>query len=599
MAGDPLARQEVLLLDCQTTGATPASGHVLEIAWARSSAARLWSMRDRGEALEPEAHLVALPGRARPPRRITALTGIDEAAMAAARPAGEVWARLERAARAAGDAAGPVPTVIHFARFEVPFLRALQAAHGRAGAPFPFDPVCTHALARALFPGLPRRGLRALAGYFGHVIPGLKRASSHVAATAVVWAELVRVLASDPGLDDLPSLRRWLVEAAPELAGGRRRPLSYPLPRATRLALPDSPGVYRMLAGGGRVLYVGKAASLQRRVNGYYQKRRHENPERTLELLTQVRGLDVTVTSSALEAAMLESDEIKRLGPPYNRALRGRGGVWFARLDGSAAAPRPDDDHPLGPLPDPGALDALGSIAALGPVEVGDLTTRTCARALGLLVPFEHEHGHDEPFGRQRGVEIDPAVFATGLAALRERHGLGRAPGSLAPLLRAGARLWRDARDADAGEADADGAGPAEGSRGPVWDAERVAAALETVLVRGAHLVRRAHLLCQLSEATVLFGPGAAPPAARRLLVIERGQVVAARDCGDDAPAPAGSRRAWRERQRAFDAATYDRLRVLVTELRRLVLDGTPVLLRLGPGAPCDRAALERRLRWV
>jgi len=75
--------------------------------------------------------------------------------------------------------------------------------------------------------------------------------------------------------------------------------------------------------------------------------------------------------------------------------------------------------------------------------------------------------------------------------------------------------------------------------------------------------------------------------------------VVAARDCGDDAPAPAGSRRAWRERQRAFDAATYDRLRVLVTELRRLVLDGTPVLLRLGPGAPCDRAALERRLRWV
>ena len=55
----------------------------------------------------------------------------------------------------------PAPTVIHFARFEQPFLRMLAAGV------FPLDVVCTRDIARRLLPDLPRCSLRALAGYFG------------------------------------------------------------------------------------------------------------------------------------------------------------------------------------------------------------------------------------------------------------------------------------------------------------------------------------------------------------------------------------------------------------------------------------------------
>jgi hypothetical protein len=56
-------------------------------------------------------------------------------------------------------------------------------------------------------------------------------------------------------------------------------------------------------------------------VNSYFQSRR-KHSEHILEMLTQAKDLDVTVTGSALEAAVLESDEIKTFKPPYNMALR-------------------------------------------------------------------------------------------------------------------------------------------------------------------------------------------------------------------------------------------------------------------------------------
>lgn len=209
--------------------------------------------------------------------------------------------------------------------------------------------------------------------------------------------------------------------------------------------------------------------------------------------------------------------------------------------------------------------------------------------------------------GLPDGLEIEPAIFDAGLALLRERHGLAAAR-SLAPLLRAGNLLWSRFERARVHEslasAEADEVEAVDESwRDRPWDAERVAEALEAGLVRGAHLLRRAHLLCQIAEATVVLGPDGA--TARRLLVIEGGRVTAAADAGagDLAPVPPGARRAWRERQDAFarDGGAYDRCRVLVTELRRLVVEdrGRPLQLRLGAAAALDRRALARRLRWV
>src|SRR5688500_12999159 len=139
--------------------------------------------------------------------------------------------------QAASLARQPAPTVIHFARFEQPFLRALGVGL------FPLDVVCTRDIARRLLPDLPRCSLRALAGYFGRAVGALRRSADHVAATAFVWQELVRLLETE-GVSTWSALHDWL--AAPVERSPCRRPI-WPMPRDARLALPHAPGIYRML----------------------------------------------------------------------------------------------------------------------------------------------------------------------------------------------------------------------------------------------------------------------------------------------------------------------------------------------------------------
>jgi DNA polymerase-3 subunit epsilon len=559
----PLTQLRVLVLDAQATAASPARGALLEIGWAR------WSAGESRElpAAEVNARVVAPPPGASVPPAVARVTGIRAGEWARGEPAPTLWRDL---CRAAGElSTTPAPAVAHFVRFEEPFLRALHAAHGTG--PFPLDLVCTHAIASRLLPELPRRTLRALAGYFGAGVPSLRRSADHVAATAFVWRHLVAALAEREGVLDLAALREWLARPV------RRSPRRFPLPRERRLELPDRPGVYRLLRAGGAVVYVGKAASLRQRVGSHFHA---GGSERSLEMLTQVRDLDCTETATALEAALLEADEIKRLAPAFNVALAREGrAVWFARPDLASVREGPDAEHSVGPLVSPVPVEGLRALRAI--LASGRAPTAAeRARAVGVEPPWAP----------------GPTCFAAGIARFAVEHG---SPRKARDLMRLGARLWsrrggeRESGAETANERDADT------PRRPDWDEERVRHALEETVLRAAHAARRGRWLLRLSESSLAWVEPATP--SRRLLVIGGGAVIRRADLppGASLPAPPGHRRTPAERRAAFDVATFDRLRVLTTELRRLAVDAPSIELRLGRHARLSRRRLETVLRWV
>src|SRR6185295_9691810 len=85
--------------------------------------------------------------------------------------------------------------------------------------------------------------------------------------------------------------------------------------------LSQRPGVYRMLAENGEVLYVGKARNLKNRVGTYFTGNK-AHAAKTMAMVSQIANVEVTVTASETEALLLEYNLIKRHRPRYNVALR-------------------------------------------------------------------------------------------------------------------------------------------------------------------------------------------------------------------------------------------------------------------------------------
>jgi excinuclease ABC subunit C len=84
--------------------------------------------------------------------------------------------------------------------------------------------------------------------------------------------------------------------------------------------LPRKPGVYRMIASDGEVLYVGKARSLRSRVAAYTQPTRLDT--RLLRMVSGTKTMEFSVTDSEAEALLLENNLIKRFKPRFNVLLR-------------------------------------------------------------------------------------------------------------------------------------------------------------------------------------------------------------------------------------------------------------------------------------
>jgi excinuclease ABC subunit C len=102
--------------------------------------------------------------------------------------------------------------------------------------------------------------------------------------------------------------------------------------------LPSRPGVYRMFAEDGTVLYVGKARNLKNRVGNYANGRGHSNRIGLMIALTKT--MEFVVTETETEALLLEANLIKRLKPRFNILLRDDKSFPYILIRRDHAAPQ-------------------------------------------------------------------------------------------------------------------------------------------------------------------------------------------------------------------------------------------------------------------
>ena len=122
------------------------------------------------------------------------------------------------------------------------------------------------------------------------------------------------------------------------------------------------PGIYRMYNAEGKVLYVGKARNLKKRLQSYFRST-GLSPKTEL-LMSQVADIDVTVTHTESEALLLENNLIKEYQPRYNVLLRDDKSYPYIYISDKDKYPRIDlhrgarkkPGRYLGPYPNAGAV---------------------------------------------------------------------------------------------------------------------------------------------------------------------------------------------------------------------------------------------------
>lgn len=112
---------------------------------------------------------------------------------------------------------------------------------------------------------------------------------------------------------------------------------AHPLLEKARQA-PEKPGVYLFSDNRGKVLYVGKARIIRRRVLSYF--RPSGLAERTQKMLSRARQLDFMLTSTELEAFILENNLIKKVRPRFNIMLRDDKTYPYLRITTAEKWPR-------------------------------------------------------------------------------------------------------------------------------------------------------------------------------------------------------------------------------------------------------------------
>ena len=586
---------EIVILDCQATHSHPTKGELFEIGWikTRVSESQVFSCVEE----KVESYLLKLPTRIKMSNAVQKITGLQNEDFSSAPLPQDIWPKLQTAVKetAAKNGLTACPTVIHYARYETPFLKFFQKKF-YPHTPFPFHIICTHQIFKRLFPGLPRKGLRAAAGFFGFSIPETRRSLFHVLGTAHIWGHIVKVLEQQEGLSSFDEFLNWM-DTYPSNAGPSKYIREYPMSKTFRQNLPAHPGIYRMFRSNGDLLYIGKAKSLRDRVNSYFHKR-SSHSEHILNMLSQASSLTFSVTDTAVEAALRESDEIKALAPPFNIALRRteEGTVFFTK-DLKRFSQKPNKQYRIGPLPSKRYIESLSSLMDILNGKTSAYTPEVIQKTLATSDEYAPE----------------PLLFCEGLRKFQEQHkNLLKIPVTSPILMKLGTALWKEklSKQAEARrrtELEKDtlvlkSDPPKKKNLQQLhWTPERIAKVLSSIIRTGTYLIRRTRWFCLLTDSILVWENSDKGQNHLNCVFTRNGlpSFETSRLFSFDRPHWPKKRKSIWERQKNFDLFTYDRMRILTTEIKRILEDNRNVTLYLGPNLNLKNEQLRKVLKWV
>jgi DNA polymerase-3 subunit epsilon len=159
--------------------------------------------------------------------------------------------------------------------------------------------LCTVKMSRKLLPGYKSYSLGTLCNNLGIQITSRHRAAGDALATVKLFERLLSV---DPTLNQIPT-------------DGMHDKLD----RSVFNRLPTAAGIYYFHDENGKLIYIGKSKNIHARVLSHFQ---NSSTSRAIEMRSNTAGISYEETGSELIALLLESDEIKKHKPVYNRLQR-------------------------------------------------------------------------------------------------------------------------------------------------------------------------------------------------------------------------------------------------------------------------------------
>jgi DNA polymerase-3 subunit epsilon len=274
------------IVDIETTGGYAAAYGITEIAVFLHDGKKV--VKHFETLIHPQQSI---------PRYITALTGIDNSMVANA-PA------FEEIAEVLFELLNDNIFIAHNVNFDYSFIKHHLKA---AGFELTAKKLCTVRLGRKIFPGLPSYSLGNLCRSLELPIDNRHRAGGDAKATVKLFEHYL-ANGADTHIDQMlkkSSADQWL-------------PLQ--LTKADILQLPKGPGVYYFHDAKDKIIYVGKAINIKKRVSSHFT---HNDGDRKRQnLLRTIVKISFKECATELEALVLESTEIKRLWPKYNKSQK-------------------------------------------------------------------------------------------------------------------------------------------------------------------------------------------------------------------------------------------------------------------------------------